>query len=285
MKNKLLIVGAFLSFCSCIYGQGQSATVEKGLFINKKEYFQHPWQGKRVGYIGDSITDPNCYGDKIKKYWDFLKDWLGITPFVYGISGRQWDDVPRQAGELKNEHGAEIDAIIVLMGTNDFNSGVPIGEWFTEREEQVMAASGETKKMVKRIRRIPIMDKDTYKGRINIGINQLKKLFPDKQIVLLTPLHRSFAEFSERNVQPDESYQNSCGEYIDAYVLAIKEAGNIWGIPVIDFNSKTGINPMIEEQLIYFNDPTFDRLHPNTNGQERMARTLMYQLLSLPAVF
>ena len=41
----------------------------------------------------------------------------------------------------------EVDAIIVFMGTNDFNAGVPIGEWFTETEEQVMAARGETKKM------------------------------------------------------------------------------------------------------------------------------------------
>lgn len=84
---------------------------------------------------------------------------------------------------------------------------------------------------------------------------------------------------------PDESYQNKCGEYVDAYVQGIKEAGNLWGIPVIDFNSVTGMNPMIEEQLIYFYDSGYDRLHPNTNGQERMAHTLMYQLLSLPASF
>ena len=51
---------------------------------------------------------------------------------------------------------------------------------------------------------------------------------------------------------------------------------------MIDFNSVTGMNPMIEEQLIYFYDSGFDRLHPNTKGQERMARTLMYQLLALP---
>ena len=43
------------------------------------------------------------------------------------------------------------------------------------------------------------------------------------------------------------------------------------------------MNPMIEEQLIYFYDSGYDRLHPNTNGQERMSHTLMYQLLSLPA--
>ena len=180
----------------------------------------------------------------------------------------------------RNTHEAEC-----LLGTNDFNSSVPVGTWFTEKEEQVMAARGETKKLETRKRRVPIMTNDTYKGRINIGLSHLKKLFPDKQIVLLTPLHRSLAEFGEKNVQPDESYQNKCGEYVDAYVQGIKEAGNLWGIPVIDFNSVTGMNPMIEEQLIYFYDSGYDRLHPNTNGQERMAHTLMYQLLSLPASF
>ena len=65
----------------------------------------------------------------------------------------------------------------------------------------------------------------------------------------------------------------------------VKEAGNIWGVPVIDFHAVTGLNPMIEEQLIYFYDSGFDRLHPNTKGQERMARTLMYQLLTLPVAF
>lgn len=285
MKNKQIILCAFLLLCPfLLYGQ-QSSSVASTSCANNQGYIQHPWQGKKVGYIGDSITDPNCYGNEIKKYWDFLKEWLGITPYVYGVSGRQWNDVPRQAEKLKEEHGTEVDAIIVLMGTNDFNNGVPIGEWFTEKEEQVMAARGEVKKLVTRKRRTFIMTNDTYKGRINIGMDKLKKLFPDKQIVLLTPLHRSLADFGEKNVQPDESYQNSCGEYIDAYVQAIKEAGNLWGVPVIDFNSVTGMNPMIEEQLIYFHDSSFDRLHPNTTGQERMAHTLMYQLLSLPAVF
>ena len=69
---------------------------------------------------------------------------------------------------------------------------------------------------------------------------------------------------------------------VNMWTLMYKEAGNLWGLPVIDFNSVTGMNPMIEEQLIYFYDSGFDRLHPNTKGQERMARTLMYQLLALP---
>ena len=120
MKSKLLLTCTILFFCSSfLCGQNQSSKVANSVETNIG-CIRHPWQGKRVGYLGDSITDPNCYGDKIKKYWDFLQEWLGITPYVYGISGRQWNDVPRQAEQLKKEHGGEVDAIVILMGTNDF---------------------------------------------------------------------------------------------------------------------------------------------------------------------
>ena len=54
--------------------------------------FPHPWAHKRVAYFGDSITDPNNDGSKLK-FWNFLEDWLGITPYIYGVSGRQWDNI------------------------------------------------------------------------------------------------------------------------------------------------------------------------------------------------
>ena len=50
----------------------------------------HPWSGKRVAYFGDSISDPRNKASK-KKYWTFLQEWLGITPYVYAKSGRMWD--------------------------------------------------------------------------------------------------------------------------------------------------------------------------------------------------
>lgn len=285
MKNTILLI-ASLILMSPAFASGvkQSPKTKNCCEINAC-CIQHPWMHKRVAYLGDSMTDPNCYGNEIKKYWSFLQEWLDITPYVYGISGRQWNDLPNQAEKLKKEHGNDVDAILVWLGTNDFNSGVPIGEWYTEKEEQVMAGHGELARMVTRKRRTPVMSDATYKGRINIGLSQLKKLYPDKQIVLLTPVHRSQATFGDKNVQPDESYQNSCGEYIDAYVQAIREAGNIWSVPVIDINAVTGMDPMIEEQLSYFHAPSFDRLHLSSSGQQRLARTLMYQLLTLPVAF
>ena len=63
---------------------------------------QHPWQGKRVAYLGDSITDPKNKAAK-KHYWAYLQEMLGITPYVYAVSGRQWNDIPRQAEKIKKE--------------------------------------------------------------------------------------------------------------------------------------------------------------------------------------
>lgn len=284
-SNKLwAVLAATMMSAGMAYGAPtmMQATPEKSKGVMT---ISHPWQGKRVGYLGDSITDPTCYGDNIKKYWDFLKEWLQITPYVYGVSGQQWNDIPRQAEQLKKEHGNEVDAVLVFMGTNDYNDGVPIGKWYAETEEKVMAARGEMKKLVIRKKRTLVMGNDTYKGRINAGMSKLKSLFPDKQIILLTPIHRSWANLGDTNVMPEEAFQNCGGIYLDAYVEAVKEAANVWGVSVIDLNAVSGLNPMVDEQLQYFYDASFDRLHPNTKGQERMARTLMYQLLAFPCTF
>ena len=243
-----------------------------------------PWQGKKVAYCGDSITDPNNRASK-NKYWNFLQEWLGITPFVYAVSGRQWDDIPRQANQLKEQHGNDFDAILVFMGTNDFNAGVPLGKWFEEKKEKVMAGIHEQKRMVNRVRRVPVMDKNTYKGRINIALDRLKTMFPSKQVILLTPIHRAGFYNSDTNWQPTEDYSNKCGEFFGSYVQAIKEAGNIWAVPVIDLNALSGLYPLKDEMAVYFHDKDADRLHPNDIGHQRLARTLYYQLLTLPCVF
>lgn len=281
MKNTLLLTTAFLlAPAAHLYAQPLPDNSPTQTVCT----YTHPWQGKRVAFFGDSITDPRLKGSQIKKYWDFLKDWLGITPYVYGISGRQWNDIPRQTDQLRAEHGDDVDGIVILMGTNDYNKGLPIGEWFTEAPEQVEYANdGKPKRWATRMKRTPILCDSTYRGRINIALQKLKQLYPTCPVILLTPLHRGLANFNDSNVQPDESYQNACGEYLDAYVNSVKEAGSIWAMPVIDLQAVSGLQPMVQQQLIYFWDAATDQLHPNTLGQERMARVVMQQLLLIPA--
>ena len=239
----------------------------------------HPWQNKRVAYLGDSITDAKILPDDTH-YWGYLQDMLGTESYVYGISGRQWKHILDQANKLKAEHGDEVDAIMIFMGTNDYNSGTPIGEWFTETTE-VVNANG---KMVERKRRDYVFDNSTFRGRLNIALDSLKKMYPTKQIVMLTPIHRGFAQFSEKNVQPSEEYCNGCGEYIDAYVNSIKEASSIWSVPVIDLYSLSGLLPALPEQSMYVPGGN-DNLHPNAEGHRRIALCIYYQLQALPCTF
>ena len=254
------------------------------LGVPAQTMLKHPWQGKRVAYLGDSITDPRNSGAK-KKYWGFLQDWLQIEPYVYGVSGRQWNDIPRQADRLKQEHGQDFDAIIIFCGTNDYNNGVPLGQWYSEADAQVEYGHGQPKQLVNRKQRKPVMADSTFRGRINMALDSLKRTFPTKQIVLLTPLHRSNFHANEQNWQCDESYTNQCGLYLDAYVDAVKEAGSVWAVPVVDWGALSGLFPQHSEHGIYFHNAETDLLHPNDKGHQRLARTLMYQLLSLPCRF
>jgi hypothetical protein len=186
---------------------------------------------------------------------------------------------------------------MIFVGTNDYNASVPIGEWYTEDVVNVEVTGAKGAKsgvMADRKHRTLVMDNNTVCGRINIAMSKLKEAYPTKQIILLTPIHRGDAFLSDRNVQPDEMYANGVGEYIDAYVNIVKEAGNVWAVPVIDLNSISGLYPLAESSGLYWRRPNLekseksgkrrrDRLHPNSAGHLRMARVLAYQLLGYPA--
>lgn len=241
----------------------------------------HQWKGKKVAFLGDSITDKQRIGTQ-KCYWEYLAEMLGIEAFSYGINGNQMDGLLKQAQLLLQEHGQETDAIIVFAGTNDFNAGVPIGKWFEEVKRDAPMPNG---KKAERTYREINTDTDTFCGRINRLMNYLKTNFPTQQIILLTPLHRGFAQFGDNNVQPEEAFTNSKGLFVNDYVQTIKEAGNVWAVPVIDLNSLSGIYPMNDSHVPYFHNGETDRLHPNAEGHKRMAKTLMYQMMALPSSF
>ena len=228
---------------------------------------------KKVLFLGDSITDRHHVGCT-KNYWGYLGDWYGFNPLVYGINGQQMSDIPAQADKYRSEYPEQPDVVFVFAGTNDFNGNVPLGEWYSLSEEKV---NKDGREVVLKKREF-IFDRGTFRGRINMTMKHLREVFPGARIVLLTPIHRGYAKFGEGNVQPDESYANTRGLFIDDYVAAVKEAGNVWAVKVVDINAASGLYPNARSQDAFIHRPDTDRLHPSSAGHERIAEAISHEV-------
>lgn len=276
MKPGFVIL--LISVCLCCPAEAFPQNKAEG---EEARHMDSQWSGRKVAFLGDSITD-RCHVGTDRCYWEYLADILGIEAFSYGINGNQMKDLIAQAEAVKNEMGEEADAIFVFAGTNDYNASVPIGEWYEEGYRDVPVSGG---RIERRLHRTPVMSDSTFCGRINMLMHYLKTSFPEKQVIVLTPLHRGYAAFGENNIQPEESYANAAGIYFDEYVRTVQQAANVWAVPVIDLNSISGLYPLNDSHTIYFSDKDTDRLHPDSDGHYRMALSIAYQLLSFPSGF
>jgi lysophospholipase L1-like esterase len=283
MKRKIIASVGSLVLAVGFNGYAQQAdpTVAPKVAVTSSEKSpDSQWRGKRVAFLGDSMTDKHRVGTTCI-YWEYLSELLDIKPFVYGINGDQWNGIYKQALKLHQEKDTNIDAILIFAGTNDYNHGIPIGEFFSETTKQTNYNGHE----VTRKYRTPIMNDSTFCGRINKAMSYLKNNYPQQQIIIMTPIHRGFANFGEKNVQPDENYCNGQGLYVDAYIDALKQAASYWAVPLIDLYSISGLYPLADAQVQYFHNKDTDRLHPNALGDYRLAKTIQYQLLTLPSSF
>ena len=281
--KKLIVNACLLLLTVGFTGYAQtiaSKDAPKVVVSNSEKTLDSQWHGKRVAFLGDSMTDPRRVGTTCI-YWEYLSDLLGIQPLVYGINGHQWDGIYGQAMKLHEEKGTDVDAILIFAGTNDYNQGIPIGKFFSETTKQTNVNGIQATRKF----RTPLLNDSTFCGRINKVMSYLKNNFPQQQIVIMTPVHRGFATFGGNNVQPNENYANGQGLYFDAYIDELKKAAAYWAVPLIDLYSISGLFPLADAQISYFHDKDTDRLHPNAVGDYRLAKTIQYQLLALPSTF
>lgn len=214
-------------------------------------------KGKKILFLGDSITEGWGTSSNEKIFWSLLSSRDGAEVTGYGIGGTRIARQKLPSEEAKYDlhfvsrvEGMEskADVVVVFGGTNDYGHGdAPIG-----------TPSDRT-------------DCSFY-GALHCLYLALLKKYPAAQIVVMTPLHRE----GENNLLNDFGLRNV--GFLSDYVRIIKEVAAFYALPVLDLYSLSGIQPdvpLLKERYAP------DGLHPNDAGHERIYRLLRDFLIRL----
>ncbi len=200
-------------------------------------------KGKKAVFLGDSITEGAGASSVEKGYVNLVKEKLGLEEaYNRGISGTRFaiQNNPSEVASYDkdfisrvDELPQDVDLVVVFGGTNDYGHGdAPFGE-MTDRTGH------------------------TFCGACHVLFEKLINKYYDKQIVVMTPLHRS------DEVKPEDS-----NRYLKKYVDVIKATAEYYSIPVLDLYATSGIQPQLEVIREAFCP---DGLHPNDAGNEILA--------------
>lgn len=215
-------------------------------------------KGKKIAFLGDSITEGHGVTDPENRYWKVLARETGALCDGYGISGtRIAPSATPSADPVHDQYFVsrvpemipDADIVVVFGGTNDFGHGdAPFGS-VTERNE------------------------DSFCGAYHHLLQTLIVRYPEAQLVVLTPLHRLGDTETGDNERGFPRWTD-----LEGYVNAIQAIAGFYGIPVLDLFRTSGLQPEVEVLRERFMP---DGLHPNDAGHRKIADRLKGFLLLL----
>ena len=197
-------------------------------------------KNKRIAFLGDSITEGHGTTGESKIFHQLIKEKYNLDMACgCGIGGTRIAKVKTPSyniirhdlyfGLRAQVMPKDMDMVVVFGGTNDYGHGD--------------ALLGD----------IDSNDLYTFNGALNSLISQLKNDYPNKPIVMLTPLHRT-----------NEEVKNKLGYSLKDYSDAIIEATQRHNIHLIDLFNELELDP-------YDTNLVPDGLHPNDAGHIIMA--------------
>lgn len=215
-------------------------------------------KGKKVAFLGDSITEAAKLPDKENNRYDnILKRECGFARvYNHGLGGTRIAHQFKPTTVCpKNDlnfcaraHFIEDDAelIIIWGGINDYLFGdAPFGEVGDRTHE-------------------------TFCGAVYYLISFLRSKHPMADIVFMTPTHSSFKGYDDKLPSPEEK-KRPCARPVLGYVNAIKEVAALFGVPVLDLYHGLGIDASRAEDRERYAP---DGLHLNVEGHKILAAKL-----------
>lgn len=224
------------------------------------------WKGKKIGFLGDSITQN---GEYVNSYANLT----GCTAVNYGVSATHMarkNSSDTNAFERRyTSMQKNLDMVIVFGGTNDFghSTTADFGA-FTDG---------------------PKVGKYTFYAGLHRLFKGLHDRYPKIPVVIMLPIHHGTEiDMPEYIINSDKTFtegtNTTTGKTFREYVNAIREVAAYYSLIVLDAYSYSGLSPMTEigaENRVYFRDG----LHLNAAGGERLARWMYPQLEAVYEMF
>lgn len=200
------------------------------------------WVGKKIHWLGDSMTENNVMQPKVAKDLKTVNfiDGIGgalITPNFENIVG-DGTRRPSFAERAKNNALFPSDMMVVYGGYNDFGYGAPIGS-ISDIIAPTFNGTGQ-------INPSSVVGA-TFYGALNYIVKYYATTYPDKPIRLITQTYNGAVSPSTYATQ-------------EAYVNAMINVGVKNNIPVLDLFHGSGINS--DNVMTY----TLDGVHYNDIG-------------------
>ena len=242
-----------------------SPTPTDNLFLSLK--------GKKVGFLGDSITYGIGASANDKRYSSVFCSLAGCTEKNLGVSStclcaNTKNDMGSQRflTRVTSANLSDLDMLVVFGGTNDFSYDIKaVGDHFAEE-----TITGNTYIGTKK--RVANADNETFSGALHELILAIRALKPSMPIVFMTPLNRGNYNSTPR---PTSAQQNANGNYLSDYVDAIKDICAFYSIPVFVSAEHFPFNWTNDDsQGTIVTAGTNDALHPNDKGHATLARLL-----------
>lgn len=239
---------------------------------DKLTKLNHPLRGKRVAFLGDSITagsgatsNAYRYSTVLSSKADCVEVNLGNPGTCIAANTKNNRTSERFITRATIENLSACDFVFVFGGTNDVSYDIkPVGDYFSEQ-----AITGNTYMGTKK--RVPNSDNESFSGALHELLIQIRAAAPSAQIIFIQMLNRG--HWSSTPTRPNSAECNANGDYMQDFRDAIDAICKSYCIPVIPLNSLFG-QDWTNDTPSSLSSMDYDGIHPNNLGHKRIAEII-----------
>lgn len=241
-----------------------NSSVDGELYAKSYEYRKSNWFGKKCVCLGDSITEQGTWLPYLKNELGFsevINRGIGGSTIGYTYENAFWQD------KRVNSVDLDADCILIMGGTNDAGSGVPVSSIVSKDIHNKESVVGGYNILLSKIfYKFYRLNNGFYSDVDYTGVIQVDTP-RDITVVLITPT------FTNSPLYIGSEAKNR----LVPIVNAIPKIADFWNIPCCENYYKSGINDQNYEMYLkkenYEGNTIF--VHPNGKGGKKIGSRIV----------